>query len=127
MSEQKEHRFVVTVSGCTKEQAEQVMNERISYDEDYGFEYSIGHESELDQQFVLNINHEFGTDASIHPDEESAKRQLASYVRDYWEDDAAGKGSPPAAEEAPEDDDKAIAEYFDVVTDETYSIVPVQN
>lgn len=44
MSEQGDHKFVVTVSGCTKEQAEQVMNERISPEEDYGFEYSIGYE-----------------------------------------------------------------------------------
>lgn len=44
MSEPANHKFVVTVSGCTKEQAEQVMNERISPDEDYGFSYSIGYQ-----------------------------------------------------------------------------------
>ena len=38
------HTFVVTVSGCTPEQAAQVIAERINHDEDYGFEYSIGYE-----------------------------------------------------------------------------------
>jgi hypothetical protein len=33
--------FTVTVTGCTPEQAVQVMAERISPDEDYGFDYSI--------------------------------------------------------------------------------------
>ena len=36
-----DHEFIVTVSGCTAEQAQQVMNERIYYDEDYGFDYRI--------------------------------------------------------------------------------------
>lgn len=39
-----DHTFVVTVSGCTPEQARQVIAERINHDEDYGFEYSIGYE-----------------------------------------------------------------------------------
>ena len=34
--------FTVTVSGCTAEQAEQVMAERLEHDEDYGFDYRIG-------------------------------------------------------------------------------------
>jgi hypothetical protein len=38
-----EHQFTVTVSGCTYEQAEQVMNERTQHDEDYGFDYTIGY------------------------------------------------------------------------------------
>lgn len=127
MSEPTDHKFVVTVSGCTKEQAEQVMNERISPDEDYGFEYSIGYENMPEGRFALAINHEFGTDTSVHRDEASAKRHLAEYVREYWENDAAGKGSPPAAEEAPESDDTAISEYFEVATHETYSITPIGN
>lgn len=36
-----EHEFKVVVSGCTREQAEQVMNERINVDEDYGFDYQV--------------------------------------------------------------------------------------
>ncbi len=42
---QNNHHFSVSVSGCTAPQAEQVMNERISVDEDYGFDYEIGFES----------------------------------------------------------------------------------
>ena len=33
--------FTVTVSGCSAEEAAQVIAERIGYDEDYGFDYSI--------------------------------------------------------------------------------------
>lgn len=35
------HRFTVEVTGCSREQAEQVMIERIQHDEDYGFAYTI--------------------------------------------------------------------------------------
>lgn len=38
-----EHTFTVTVSNCTREQAKQVMAERIDFDEDYGFTYEIGY------------------------------------------------------------------------------------
>lgn len=34
-------RYVVTVDAETQEQADQVMLERVGYDEDYGFDYSI--------------------------------------------------------------------------------------
>lgn len=36
-----EHTFTITVSGCTAEQAQQVISERIDHDEDYGFPYQI--------------------------------------------------------------------------------------
>lgn len=39
------HRFTVEVTGCTTEEAEQVIAERIGYDEDYGFEYQINWQS----------------------------------------------------------------------------------
>lgn len=39
---EKQHRFEVTVTGCSREQAEQVMAERLSHDENYGFDYEIG-------------------------------------------------------------------------------------
>lgn len=45
----QEHKFLVTVSGCTAEQADQVMGERIGYDEDYGFSYTLSAE-EMCQQ-----------------------------------------------------------------------------
>lgn len=35
------HRFTIEVSGCTREQAEQVIGERVYHDEDYGFNYGI--------------------------------------------------------------------------------------
>lgn len=34
--------FTVSVSCETQEQAEQVMSERLAYDEDYGFDYKLG-------------------------------------------------------------------------------------
>lgn len=34
--------FTVIVTAETREQAEQVLRERIEHDEDYGFDYSIG-------------------------------------------------------------------------------------
>lgn len=37
----KTFRYLVTVEAETVEQAEQVICERIMYDEDYGFDYSI--------------------------------------------------------------------------------------
>ena len=39
-----EHTYTVVVSGCSREQADQVMAERINVDEDYGFEYQISFE-----------------------------------------------------------------------------------
>lgn len=41
----EQHTFVVTIEGCTKEQAKTVIAERIGYDEDYGFAYSIDQRS----------------------------------------------------------------------------------
>jgi hypothetical protein len=35
------HNFVVTLTGCTQDEAEQVMAERLGYDEDYGFDYGL--------------------------------------------------------------------------------------
>jgi hypothetical protein len=35
------HAYVVTVTGCTADQADQVMAERLGCDEDYGFDYRI--------------------------------------------------------------------------------------
>ena len=39
--EEKSHSFVVTVSGCSAEQADRVIAERVSFDENYGFPYTI--------------------------------------------------------------------------------------
>lgn len=40
---EKSHSFVVTVSGCSAEQADRVIAERVSFDENYGFPYTIGY------------------------------------------------------------------------------------
>ena len=37
-----EHLYLVRVSECTREQADQVMTERLGPDEDYGFDYRLG-------------------------------------------------------------------------------------
>lgn len=35
------HQFIVTVSECTEDEAKQIITERLEFDEDYGFPYSI--------------------------------------------------------------------------------------
>lgn len=35
------HRFDVIIGGCTREQAERVLQERLGHDEDYGFNYTL--------------------------------------------------------------------------------------
>lgn len=42
----KSHTYTVQITGCTAEQAEQVMAERMGYDEDMGFEYTIEYTGE---------------------------------------------------------------------------------
>lgn len=53
MTDTQAHQFVVTVSGCTPEEAAQVLNERISPEEDYGFAYQIGFEKLRPQPQIL--------------------------------------------------------------------------
>ncbi len=38
------YNYLVKVQAATREEADQVMQERIEFDEDYGFSYTIGHE-----------------------------------------------------------------------------------
>lgn len=40
-----EHTFLVTVTAASREEAVQVMAERLNHDEDYGFDYSVGFEA----------------------------------------------------------------------------------
>ena len=47
------HTFTVTVSGCTAEQAEQVMAERLGHDEDYGFDYQIDYQTTTPKEGVF--------------------------------------------------------------------------
>ena len=37
----RKHRFTVVIEAATEDQAETVMNERLGYDEDYGFQYRL--------------------------------------------------------------------------------------
>lgn len=46
MTAPREHTFTVTVTGCTAEQADTVMRERIHVDEDDGFDYQITYAAE---------------------------------------------------------------------------------
>lgn len=43
------HTFQVTVTGCTAEQAETVIAERLSHDEDYGFGYLVSYQDQPDE------------------------------------------------------------------------------
>lgn len=40
------HSFIVTVGGCTHDEAHRVMTERLGHDEDYGFEYTLDWDEE---------------------------------------------------------------------------------
>lgn len=51
-----DHNFTVHVSGCTREQAEEVMSERIGPDEDYGFDYTIGWEDAPTETANLSLD-----------------------------------------------------------------------
>ena len=44
MPEQWAYRFMVVVDCENREQAEQVMRERMGHDEDYGFDYAIDYD-----------------------------------------------------------------------------------
>lgn len=40
-TESNNHNFIISVSGCAKEQAKQIVNERVLHSKDYGFPYVI--------------------------------------------------------------------------------------
>lgn len=40
----KDFRYIVTVTCATGEEADTVLAERLSHDEDYGFDYTVGWE-----------------------------------------------------------------------------------
>lgn len=66
--------------------------------------------------WVLAISHRHGTDVSVHRSEAGALDNLFSYVGDWWENDA------PREEVIPHDRGEAIDRYFELVTDEFYSL-----
>jgi len=41
MPELRAYRYIVTVEASSREEAERVLAERLSHDEDYGFEYRL--------------------------------------------------------------------------------------
>ena len=81
MSE-KSYTFAVTVTGCTPEQALQVMGERIHHDEDYGFDYRIDFD---ENQTVRTVN-------GICLDAESVREEMRErafvYPGDYSDEQA---------------------------------------
>jgi hypothetical protein len=67
---------------------------------------------------VLRVEHRHGDDLSLHPTYAAAKADLVDYVWTWW-----SRELPDDPE--PDDDDEAIAWYFDRLEDEGYCIEPV--
>lgn len=42
--------YVVRIDAATREQADQVMAERLDHDENYGFPYTVGYDFETDEE-----------------------------------------------------------------------------
>ncbi len=69
--------------------------------------------------WVLTVDHRHGQDMWVHETEAGAKGSLAGYVREWWSELTGrwdAREDLPA--EAPDDDDEAIATYFENVDDE---------
>lgn len=62
-------------------------------------------ESEPDKMWHVTITHKYGTLPSIHRTEAGAKRALAQYVAQEWE-------NVMGATERPENDEEAVRMYF---------------
>jgi hypothetical protein len=62
--------------------------------------------------YVVNIEHRYGNTMSVHATVEGATEFVYKWVVDYWTLSAG----------IPTDREKAIAEYFDLFTGESYSI-----
>lgn len=71
-----EHRYVVTVTGCDRAQADQVMAERLSMDEDYGFPYAVDWAPERAVQAAVDL---LGpADDPVHPEYHRAIVELTA-------------------------------------------------
>jgi hypothetical protein len=69
---------------------------------------------------ILLIFHRHGHNTYLHRTEEGEQASLIGYVRENWEDEI--KDEP-----APEDDDKAIERYFELLAEEeSYSIDTIE-
>lgn len=74
---QNDHTFLVTVSGCDREQAEQVIAERINHDEDYGFDYEISHREHRPQPRISICKCAAGDIRVTYPD-----GRVITYIRE---------------------------------------------
>jgi len=72
-----------------------------------------------DTVWVLLLNHKHGTDYSVHDSEKSAMMALADYCREWWDEAMERRDDERLA---PDADNEVIAEYFEVMDDETYEI-----
>lgn len=88
MSRAKAFHFMVTVECDDSVQAEQVINERIDYDEDYGFEYLIewSYMPETDEEAV--VDDEIEEHEITLSEADAAKLQTAKMLiesTEFWE------------------------------------------
>lgn len=67
--------------------------------------------------WVLIINHRPGNDITVHASRDAAYAALAAHCRESWSLEGF-------VEDAPEDDDELIVQYFDqMAMDESYELV----
>jgi hypothetical protein len=65
--------------------------------------------------WVTTVEHKHGTNVSAFTTEELARADLAAFAREWWNDTGLD-------DEPPTDDNEAIEDYFDAVSDEFYSL-----
>lgn len=72
--------------------------------------------------WVLFISHRHGEDVSLFATEELARKALIAWATDWWDTEVRDKWKGPEEVfgDPPEDDDKMVQAYFDVVEDEWY-------
>ena len=75
-------------------------------------------ESEPDKMWHVTITYKYGTLPSIHRTEAGAKRALAQYVAQEWE-------NVMGATERPENDEEAVRMYFETHESEWYDATEV--
>lgn len=69
--------------------------------------------------FAAVIEHDSGTNVSVHTSRPAAIANVAAFAREWWNEVAEFDDVP---DEAPEDDMEAIAVYFEAQESEFYSI-----
>lgn len=84
--------YLLNVNADTTVEADKVVGERVSYDEDYGFPYSIG-ASYITELFVLQYYHEDSSVPStlgVFSDAESAKVHLFTLLTEGMTEEEFG-------------------------------------